>query len=125
MKNFNPLTFYSQDELSQALNESAQSIGGKNYFLLLLEAVRDAQPHPLLAKNAEFKFSVGSVKWSKPIFREKFTLFKHLRLNNKDGNIYLGISSYLEFPNDVSNPFEDFTENYKKYRYKKNSQKIR
>ena len=31
MKNFNPLTFYSQDELSQALNESAQSIGGKNY----------------------------------------------------------------------------------------------
>ena len=76
MKNFNPLTFYSQDELSQALNESAQSIGGKNYFLLLLEAVRDAQPHPLLAKNAEFKFSVGSVKWSKPIFREKFTLFK-------------------------------------------------
>ena len=39
-------------------------------------------------------------------------------LNNKDGNIYLGISSYLEFPNEVSNPFEDFTKNYEKYRYK-------
>tara|TARA_B110001469_G_scaffold96690_1_gene93013 strand:- start:464 stop:1582 length:1119 start_codon:yes stop_codon:yes gene_type:complete len=39
-------------------------------------------------------------------------------LDNKDGNIYLGVSSYLEFPNKVSNPFEDFTENYKKYRYK-------
>lgn len=39
-------------------------------------------------------------------------------LDNKNGNIYLGICSYLEFPNMVSNPFEDFTENYKKYKYK-------
>lgn len=38
--------------------------------------------------------------------------------DNKDKNIFLGITSYLEFPNPVSNPFEDFTENYKKYRYK-------
>ena len=29
----------------------------------------------------------------------------------------IGIS-YLEFPNMVSNPFENFTENYKKYKYK-------
>ena len=39
-------------------------------------------------------------------------------LNNKNGNIFIGISSYLEFPNEVSNPFEDFTKNYEKYRYK-------
>ena len=38
-------------------------------------------------------------------------------LNNKNGNIFIGISSYLEFPNEVSNPFEDFTKNYEKYRY--------
>jgi len=101
LKNFNPLNFYPQDELSQTLNESALSIGGKNYFLQLLEAVRDAQPHPLLAKNAEFKFLVGSVKWSKPIFREKYTLFKQVRLNNKDGNIFpkKGIKGYKSILN--------------------------
>jgi len=39
-------------------------------------------------------------------------------LENRKGNIFIGVCSYLEFPNMVSNPFEDFTENYKKYRYK-------
>tara|TARA_B110001450_G_scaffold230664_1_gene232063 strand:+ start:1566 stop:2660 length:1095 start_codon:yes stop_codon:yes gene_type:complete len=37
--------------------------------------------------------------------------------DNKDKNIFLGITSYLEFPNIPSNPFEDFTDNYKKYKY--------
>jgi len=96
MKNFNPLNLYNQDDLSQILNKSARSLGGINYFLLLLEAVRDAQPHPLIAKNAEFKFSVGSIKWSKPIFREKYTLLKHVRINSADGNIFpkTGIKGY-------------------------------
>ena len=39
-------------------------------------------------------------------------------LKYKKNNIILGISSYLEFPAMVSNPFENFTENYKKYKYK-------
>ena len=37
---------------------------------------------------------------------------------NKDKNIFIGIASYLEFPNMVSNPYENFTENYNKYKYK-------
>ena len=36
---------------------------------------------------------------------------------HKDNNIFLGITSYLEFPGKVSNPFENFTENYNKYKY--------
>jgi len=34
------------------------------------------------------------------------------------GNIIIGVSSYLEFPNSVSSPFENFDDNYKKYKYK-------
>ena len=30
--------------------------------------------------------------------------------------IIIGVSSYLEFPNPVSSPFENFDENYKKYK---------
>ena len=37
--------------------------------------------------------------------------------DNKKDFIFIGITSYLEFPNIPSNPFEDFTENYKKYKY--------
>ena len=38
--------------------------------------------------------------------------------NNKDKLIFIGLYSYLEFPNPVSNPFENFDDNYKKYKYK-------
>ena len=37
--------------------------------------------------------------------------------NSKDF-IFVGVCSYLEFPNMVSNPFENFKENYEKYKYK-------
>ena len=38
--------------------------------------------------------------------------------DNKDKNIFLGICSYLEFPNKPSNPFENFDQNYKDFKYK-------
>jgi glycosyltransferase involved in cell wall biosynthesis len=34
------------------------------------------------------------------------------------GCIIIGVSSYLEFPNSVSSPFENFDDNYNKYKYK-------
>ena len=54
------------------------------------------------------------------LISKPFSNDKHNKqyLDNKKGNIFIGVSSYLEFPNMVSNPYEDFTENYKKYRYK-------
>lgn len=39
-------------------------------------------------------------------------------LELKKNNIIIGIASYLEFPNMVTNPYENFTDNYKKYKYK-------
>ena len=38
--------------------------------------------------------------------------------NTKYGFNYCRCFYYLEFPNMISNPFENFVENYKKYRYK-------
>lgn len=38
--------------------------------------------------------------------------------DNKKNNIFLGISSYLEFPNLPSNPFEDWGDTFNKYKYK-------
>ena len=88
MKNENFLNLYSQERLHQQLNKCAKEIGGKNIFLQLLEAIREAQPHPLTERNCEFRFDLGTIKWRKPIFREKVSLLKHVRLVNKDGNIF-------------------------------------
>ncbi|MBT3217434.1 MAG: hypothetical protein HOD97_02160 [Candidatus Marinimicrobia bacterium] len=101
MKNENFLNLYSQERLHQQLNKCAKEIGGKNIFLQLLEAIREAQPHPLTERNCEFRFDLGTIKWRKPIFREKVSLLKHVRLVNKDGNIFpkKGIKGYKSILN--------------------------
>ena len=38
--------------------------------------------------------------------------------DNKKNNIFLGISSYMEFPNVPSNPFENWGDTFNKYKYK-------
>ena len=55
------------------------------------------------------------------LISKPFTDDKHHEkcLELKKNNIIIGISSYLEFPNMVTNPYENFVENYKKYKYKK------
>lgn len=56
---------------------------------------------------------------SKPFSGDKeFALYEQY----KKDNVIIGISSYLEFPNMVTNPFENFTKNYQKYKYKEISE---
>lgn len=44
----------------------------------------------------------------------------HLKIfqDNAKDFIYVGVCSYLEFPNLVTNPFENFKDNFEKYKYK-------
>lgn len=66
---------------SERLNECAKSFGGVNFFLQLLEEIRKTKPHPLGAKNCEFSFHLGSIKWNKPIFIDKIALLLKVRPN--------------------------------------------
>jgi len=88
LKELNPLDLYPRENLHKQFSECAKSIGGKNYFLKLLETIREAKPHPLMSKNSKFYFSHGIVSWSKPIFKEKLVLLQHIRNITKDGNIF-------------------------------------
>lgn len=66
----------------------AEAFGGKNFFLQLLESIRESKPHPLMAKNCEFRFPLGTVKWNKVIFKDKLTLLMKVRVNEgEDGNL--------------------------------------
>ncbi len=64
------------------------AMGGKNYFLQLLEAIRQTRPHPLMAKRPVFSFSKGTVKWNKVIYKDKVQLLlKMINDNRVDGNL--------------------------------------
>jgi len=66
------------DEAKQSQHETllqcAERFGGKNFFLQLLEAIRETKPHPLIAANKRFDMPRGTIRWNKVIFNDKLQL---------------------------------------------------
>lgn len=87
MCDFNNLSDSQKEIYHKMLLECAETFGGINFFLQLLEAIRKNKPHPLILKHSEFKFSRGTLRWTKVIFKDKLTLLLKARVNeSKNGN---------------------------------------
>ena len=88
MINYDSLDNGKKQDLNNQLIKAAASFGGKNHFLCLIEALRLAHPHPLMAKGACFRFNKGIIKWQKVIFKEKVNLLTTLiRDNDRNNNL--------------------------------------
>ena len=85
MINYNSLNSDEKQDLKKQLSKHASLIGGKNHFLRLIEAIRLSRPHPLMAKEACFRFDKGNIRWEKVIFKEKVNLLITL-IRDKDRN---------------------------------------
>ena len=81
MIDYNSLDDATKERLRKQINDCAQSLGGKNYFLQLLEAIRAEHNHPLITKDLSFRFNHGIVKWKKVIFKDKVQLLIKLLKN--------------------------------------------
>ncbi|MEA3456346.1 MAG: hypothetical protein U9R26_07540 [Campylobacterota bacterium] len=86
MCDFDGLSDEEKINYHSQVSKSAASFGGANYFLQFLEAIRNTTPHPLMAKNSEFKCKLGVVKWNKVIFRDKLNLLMKIRPNEGDND---------------------------------------
>jgi len=88
MTDYNSLDDETKEQLRKQINDCAQSLGGKNYFLQLLEAVREERHHPLMAKDTSFRFKHGKIQWEKVIFKDKVQLLIKLLKNSEfNGNL--------------------------------------
>jgi len=81
MCDFNTLTDEEKKLHHEKLLQCANNFGGKNFFLQLLEAIRETKPHPLIAANSEFTIELGKIKWNKVIFNDKLQLLLKARIN--------------------------------------------
>ena len=87
MCDFNTLTDEEKKLHHDKLLECANNFGGKNFFLHLLEAIRETKPHPLTAGNMAFNIELGGISWNKVIFNDKLQLLIKARQNeSKQGN---------------------------------------
>ena len=89
MCDFNALTAEEKKLYHDKLLQCANNFGGKNFFLQLLEAIRQTKPHPLTAGNSEFRIELGSIKWNKVIFNDKLQLLLNARVNESKQDNFL------------------------------------
>jgi len=91
--NFNDLSTEVKEQLHAELTNNANSVGGKNFFLQMLEAIRDEKPKALLNKSATFHYGKGRIFWQKSIFKDTLnSLYDAMRREEKTGDMLNGIN---------------------------------
>lgn len=90
---FNDLDSNAKKELNTKINEYANSIGGVNAFLQMIEDLRAEKPNALLNKTAIYHYKKGKITWSKSIYKDTLTqLFNAMRKEDKDGDVLNGLN---------------------------------
>ena len=83
---FNNLTQEKRDILQQEILDTAMSMGGKSFFLQMINDIKSSSEHPLSHQSCDFRFMYGKIKWNKPIYKKTLnTLFKAIRYQEKEG----------------------------------------
>jgi len=89
MCNFHLLSEQEKQSHHKRLLECANNFGGKNFFLHLLESIRESKPHPLTASNMSFDIELGSITWNKVIFNDKLQVLLKARKNESAQDNFL------------------------------------
>jgi hypothetical protein len=90
---FKNLTIDEKNKLSTELTHYSKNIGGDNFFLTMIENIRESKPNPLLNKTAICHYKNGTLSWKKTIYKDTLTiLFNGIRKEEKDGDILDGLN---------------------------------
>ncbi len=100
--NFTDLSTVEKEVLHQEVLSLAMSMGGKNFFLQMIEDIRAEKQSPLLDEKARYVYAKGSIKWRKSIYPETFVaLTNAMKKEDKDGDMLNGVNpkSYKDMMN--------------------------
>ncbi len=67
----------------------ANNFGGLNFFLQLIEKLRDSSAHPLCSRYKDFIFDLGTIRWGKIIFNDKVQLIERRRKEKHENGNFL------------------------------------
>ena len=84
MCDFNTLSDEEKKLHHEKLLACANNFGGKNFFLQLLESIRQTKPHPLTSGNSVFDIELGTITWNKVIFNDKLQVLLKARVHESE-----------------------------------------
>lgn len=80
----------NEQPLNEILRESADSIGGKNFFLGLAEAIRNTREGIIVGEKKQINYPNGVMTWNKTLHADNWRLLiETAKVRTKDGNILL------------------------------------
>jgi len=84
MCNFNNQSQEIKELLHLFMKKAANNVGGVNYLLALIEAMRAKKPNPLMQKNCQIASNSTIIKWNKVVFKDKIDLIQKILLTHKE-----------------------------------------
>ena len=90
---FNDLNNQTKNQIHTELVNKANSIGGINFFLQMIEDIRKEKPNILTNKTASFHYTKGRITWGKSVYKETLSLlFSAMKKEEKDGDMLNGLT---------------------------------
>ncbi len=78
MCNFNKQSEDARALLHLFMTKAAQNIGGTNFLLALIEAMKSKRPHPLMYKERQISSNNTTIKWNKVVFADKVKILEDI-----------------------------------------------
>jgi len=83
MCNFNKQTEETKALIHLFMVKAAENIGGTNFLLALMEAMKEQKPHPLIFKACKIESELTRIEWNKTVFKDKFEVLEEILLAHK------------------------------------------
>jgi len=84
---FNNVSHDEKLDIQKLVLNTIETIGGQNYFLAMIEDVKESKQHPLLNKTGKYHFKNGTITWGKEIYKDKVMALKNMLISHQDDNI--------------------------------------
>ncbi|HIP20699.1 MAG TPA: hypothetical protein EYG70_06210, partial [Sulfurimonas sp.] len=82
MCNFNKQTQETKALIHLFMTKAAENVGGTNFLLELIEAMKSKKPYALSEKNTQVASNHTIIKWNKLVFKDKVDLIRSILDNH-------------------------------------------
>lgn len=83
MCNFNKQTEETKAIVHLFMTKAADNVGGANFLLALIEAMKTKRPNPLMYKEKKISSNNTTIRWNKIVFKDKVDVLEEILLSHK------------------------------------------
>jgi len=86
MCNFNKQSEDTKALIHLFMQKAAQNVGGTNFLLALIEAMKTKRPNPLMQKEKQISSNNTIIKWNKVVFKDKVDVLEEILVGHRSSD---------------------------------------